>query len=99
MSKETFTTAEAAAVLGVSVGRVRQLVLEGTLKAEKFGRDLVIRAEGLEQARQRKTSRGPDPKPKAKTEKTGKTTHLPSPPGTVTAKEAILKGSKKRGKK
>lgn len=66
MAKETFTTTEAAEALGVTVGRVRQLVLDGTLKAEKFGRDLLITAEALEQARARKTTRGPEPKPKAK---------------------------------
>lgn len=69
MRKDTYTTAEAAKELGVSVGRVRQLVLDGTLKAEKFGRDLVITAEALEGARQRKTTRGPEPKTKDKAEK------------------------------
>ena len=64
MEKKTFTTAEAAARLGVTVGRVRQLVLDGTLKAEKFGRDLVITADALEAARKRKTTRGPEPKTK-----------------------------------
>jgi excisionase family DNA binding protein len=64
MEKTTYTTSEAAAKLGVTVGRVRQLVLDGTLQAEKFGRDLVITAEALELARQRKTTRGPEPKPK-----------------------------------
>lgn len=64
MAKDTYTTAEAATALGVTVGRVRQLVLDGTLKAEKFGRDLSITAEALEVARQRKTTRGREPKPK-----------------------------------
>lgn len=36
------TTAEAAERLGVSTARVRRLVLDGRLPAEKFGRDLVI---------------------------------------------------------
>jgi excisionase family DNA binding protein len=65
MGKTTYTTSEAADVLGVTVGRVRQLVIDGTLQAEKFGRDLVITAEALETARQRKTTRGRVPKPKA----------------------------------
>ncbi len=62
MSKETFTTAEAAEVLGVSATRVRQMVLDGTLPAEKFGRDLVITSAALELARKRKTKPGPVPK-------------------------------------
>lgn len=36
------TTKEAAERLGVSPARVRRLVLDGRLPAEKFGRDLVI---------------------------------------------------------
>jgi excisionase family DNA binding protein len=74
MEKKTYTTAEAATRLGVTVGRVRQLVLDGTLQAEKFGRDLVITAEALEVARQRKTTRGREAKPKAEaaTKKAGK---------------------------
>lgn len=62
MAKDTYTTSEAAAELGVTVGRVRQLVLDGTLPAEKFGRDLVITREALDLARQRKTTRGREPK-------------------------------------
>jgi excisionase family DNA binding protein len=62
MSKQTYTTTEAADELGVSSARVRQMVLDGTLRAEKFGRDLVITAEALAVARKRKTSPGPAPK-------------------------------------
>jgi excisionase family DNA binding protein len=65
MKKDTFTTNEAAAELNVSSARVRQMVLDGTLPAQKFGRDLVITLEALEVARRRKTSPGPSPKPKA----------------------------------
>lgn len=64
MSKETFTTSEAAEVLGVSAARIRQMVLAGDLPAEKFGRDLVITREAIEGARQRKTKPGPAPKQK-----------------------------------
>ncbi len=64
MSKETFTTSEAAAELGVSSARVRQMVLDGSLPAEKFGHLLVISAEALKAARHRKTSPGPAPKAK-----------------------------------
>ncbi len=62
MSKETFTAPEAAAALGVSSARVRQMVLDGSLPASRFGRALVISAEALAQARQRKTTPGPAPK-------------------------------------
>lgn len=65
MGKETFTTNEAAAELNVTPARVRQMVLGGTLPARKFGRDLVITAEALELARQRKTIPGPEPKKKS----------------------------------
>ncbi|MFN0120671.1 MAG: helix-turn-helix domain-containing protein [Blastocatellia bacterium] len=47
MSDERLTTKDAAERLGVTVGRIRQLVLAGTLPAEKFGRDLVIKAVDL----------------------------------------------------
>ena len=59
MEKEAFTTKEAAERLGISAARVRQMVLDGSLPAEKFGRDLVITRPALEAARQRKTSPGP----------------------------------------
>ena len=48
MNNTALTTKEAAARLRVSVGRVRQLVLSGELPAEKFGRDLMIKAEDLQ---------------------------------------------------
>jgi excisionase family DNA binding protein len=59
MEKEAFTTKEAAERLGVSAARVRQMVLDGSLPAQKFGRDLVITRGALETARRRKTSPGP----------------------------------------
>jgi excisionase family DNA binding protein len=59
MDKEAFTTKEAAESLGVSAARVRQMVLDGSLPARKFGRDLVITRGALEAARRRKTSPGP----------------------------------------
>jgi excisionase family DNA binding protein len=43
----SLTTKEAAARLGVSAARVRQLVLAGDLPAEKFGRDLMINEADL----------------------------------------------------
>jgi excisionase family DNA binding protein len=72
MRKDTFTTSEAAAELGVTPARVRQMVLDGLLPAEKFGRDLVITADALEIAKQRKTARGPEPKAKAEGSKASK---------------------------
>jgi excisionase family DNA binding protein len=64
MSKETFTTGEAAAELGVTSARVRQMVLSGELPSEMFGHVRVIRATDLEAAKHRKTSPGPAPKAK-----------------------------------
>ena len=61
MAKTSFTTNEAAAVLGVTPARVRQMVLTGLLSAEKFGRDLAIPPESIEAAKQRKTTPGPIP--------------------------------------
>lgn len=43
----TLTTKEAAERLGVTPARVRQLILSGELPAEKFGRDLMIKAADL----------------------------------------------------
>jgi excisionase family DNA binding protein len=62
MRKKTFTANEAAAELGVSSARVRQMVVDGSLPVSRFGRALVISAEALEQAKQRKTKPGPTPK-------------------------------------
>lgn len=70
MSKQAYTTGQAAAELGVTPARVRQMVLDGLLPAEKFGRDLAISADGIALARQRKTA--PGPKPKVKPEPSGK---------------------------
>jgi excisionase family DNA binding protein len=67
MEKDTYTTKEAAAKLKVSSARVRQMVLDGTLPAEKFGRDLVITREAIEAAKHRKTSPGPAAKTKQAT--------------------------------
>jgi excisionase family DNA binding protein len=44
---ETLTTKEAAERLGISPARIRQMVLSHQLPAEKFGRDLVIKADDL----------------------------------------------------
>ena len=57
------TTSEAAARLGVNASRVRQLVLEGRLPAQKRGRDLFIDEKDLKLVEARKTGRPPKPKP------------------------------------
>ena len=44
---EFLTTEQAAAELGVSDSRVRQLILEGKLPAQKFGRSHVIKRSDL----------------------------------------------------
>lgn len=66
MAKAQYTTSEAADELGVTAGRIRQMVVDGELDAEKFGRDLMIKAEDLKKAKNRKTVPGPNPKGKGK---------------------------------
>ncbi len=51
------TTREAAARLGLTPGRVRQLVLSGELPAEKRGRDLLLRTADVEAFRRKSTGR------------------------------------------
>jgi excisionase family DNA binding protein len=53
------TTQQAAAKLGVTGSRVRQLVLNGKLPAEKFGRDLAIKESDLKLVEDRKLGRPP----------------------------------------
>jgi excisionase family DNA binding protein len=57
------TTNEAAERLGVSAARVRRLVLDGRLPAEKFGRDLVINESDLKAFERLKGGRPPKVKP------------------------------------
>jgi excisionase family DNA binding protein len=51
------TTKETAEKLGVSAGRIRQMVLAGQLHAEKFGRELMISETDIQAVRNRKTGR------------------------------------------
>jgi excisionase family DNA binding protein len=51
------TTLQAAEILGVSDARVRQLVLDGRLPAQKFGRDLAIQEKDLKLVQDRKPGR------------------------------------------
>lgn len=58
------TTSEAAARLGISTARVRQLILDGLLTADKFGRQNVISEKVLIEfeAKERKAGRPANPK-------------------------------------
>jgi excisionase family DNA binding protein len=53
------TTTEAAARLGISASRVRQLILEGRLPAVKNGRDLWINEKDLKLVAKRKRTGRP----------------------------------------
>jgi excisionase family DNA binding protein len=60
------TTTEAAEMLGVSSARVRQLVADGTIPAQKFGPVNMVKVSDLEAARNRPgVGRPPNPKPQA----------------------------------
>lgn len=59
MSKNFYTSKEAAEILGITDGRIRQMALAGEIEHERFGRALMITARGLAQARERKTAPGP----------------------------------------
>jgi excisionase family DNA binding protein len=51
------TTKEAARILGVTDGRVRQMILKGQLPAKKFGRALTLSRRDVERHRTRKVGR------------------------------------------
>ncbi len=59
-----FTTEEAAAELGVTPARARQLIRAGVLKARQFGRAYVVTAAAITEARRRHSKPGPVPKAK-----------------------------------
>ena len=52
-------TTQAAKELGLSTGRLRQLILAGRLKAEKIGRTWLILPRDLDAIRNRPTGRPP----------------------------------------
>jgi excisionase family DNA binding protein len=54
-----YTTVKAAQYLGVSVGRIYQLIGDGTIKTSRFGKVHVITKEALDAAKARKTKPGP----------------------------------------
>ncbi len=46
--KKLLTTQETAQLLGISDGRVRRMILDGIIKAEKFGRSNMIKKSDAE---------------------------------------------------
>jgi excisionase family DNA binding protein len=63
------TTKQVAEKLGVSVGRVRQMVADGQIPATKIGRDNFIKETDLELVKDRKVGRPKGYSPKDKDEK------------------------------
>lgn len=63
---DKLTAKQAAEILGVSASRVRQMVLDGTLKADRFGQNLAVDPESVEAAKARKTKPGPSPQGETK---------------------------------
>ncbi len=66
MNANTYTTEQAAEYLEVTSARVRQMIADGILQTERFGRAHVISATALEVAKRRRTKPGPAPKEEAK---------------------------------
>ena len=62
MGKDFYTTEEAAEHLGVTVGRVRQMIVDGLIQTQRFGRAHMISREALKVAEERQTKPGPRPK-------------------------------------
>jgi excisionase family DNA binding protein len=65
---ELLTTSQAAQKLGVSAGRVRQMVADGQLPVVRLGRDNLIRAADLALVKDRKTGRPPKDRDSSKKE-------------------------------
>lgn len=63
------TTKEVAEKLGVTVGRVRQMIADGQLPSQKIGRDNFIKESDLELVKDRQVGRPKGYSPKSKTEK------------------------------
>ena len=61
-----YTTGEAATMLGVTAGRVRQMIVSGAMAAEKKGRDLMIPQSEIEKAKGRQKLPGRPPTKKSK---------------------------------
>jgi excisionase family DNA binding protein len=56
---EMLTTLQVAERLGVTAGRVRQMIVDGQLPAVKLGRDNFIKATDLKLVKDRKVGRPP----------------------------------------
>jgi excisionase family DNA binding protein len=54
---ELLTTQQAAEKLGVTAGRVRQMIVDGQLPATKMGRDNFIKESDLKLVKDRKVGR------------------------------------------
>ncbi len=79
-----FTTEEAAAELGVTTARTRQLIRAGILKAQQYGRAYLVTPAAIAEARKRHSKPGPVPK---------------SSPGPAAKAKPEQSTGKKRGKK
>ncbi|MFN7949008.1 MAG: helix-turn-helix domain-containing protein [Blastocatellia bacterium] len=72
MKDKLLTTKEAAERLGITAGRVRQMVLAGQLESAKPGRDLVIRESALASVADRRPGRPPKAEAKDSPAKNGR---------------------------
>lgn len=59
MSERALTTEEAAARLGITPARVRQMIIAGRLPAQRFGRSHMILESDLQLVEDRKPGRPP----------------------------------------
>ena len=96
------TTTEAAARLGISSARVRQLVISGDLPVTKFGPVNMVKEGDLELIRNRPSVGRPPkatqatPKPRKRaTSRKRADGEAPSADGRVTVKKGAKKGGKK----
>jgi excisionase family DNA binding protein len=71
-SDQMLTTSEVAARLKVSLRRVRQLIEEGRLPSQKFGRDHLIKESDLTLVENRKIGRPPKAKAETDAKKSNK---------------------------
>ena len=62
MAEKLISTSEAAAILGISASRVRQLIIEGRLEATKIGRDQLLEPEKVKEFAARPRERTGRPK-------------------------------------
>lgn len=62
-TRDYITTAEAATILGVTAGRVRQWLVSGRLASIRPGRDRLVRRADVEALRDRRRLPGPAPDP------------------------------------